>query len=57
MSNQRANVKNPNNPEYVIDHKNSIRQLQRIQSRTVHQEERLRELQRENSQATTLQRQ
>lgn len=51
MSNQRADVKNPNNQAYVVDHKNSIRQLQRTPDRSPKQEVRLRELQRETSMA------
>ena len=52
---QKSDVHNPYTTDYILDHKNTIRQLQRIVSRTSEQEERLREIQRELSHALTLQ--
>jgi len=50
-NNQRSNVKNPNNPAYIQDHKNTIKQLQRIFDKTSNQVERQKECQRELSKA------
>ena len=52
---QMSDVHNPYTTDYILDHKNTIRQLQRIVGRTPEQEERLREVQRELSHALTLQ--
>lgn len=52
---QRSDVHNPYTTDYILDHKNTIRQLQWIIGRTPEQEERLREVQRELSYAFTLQ--
>lgn len=52
---QKSDVHNPYTTDYILDHKNTIRQLQRIVGRTPEQEERLREVQRELSHALTLQ--
>lgn len=52
---QMSDVHNPYSQDYVLDHKNTIRQLQRIVDRTPEQEERLRGAQRELSSALTLQ--
>lgn len=52
---QKSDVHNPYTTDYIFDHKNTIRQLQRIVGRTPEQEERLREVQRELSYAFTLQ--
>lgn len=52
---QMSDVHNPYTTDYILDHKNTIRQLQRIVGRTLEQEERLREVQRELSHALTLQ--
>lgn len=52
---QMSDVHNPYTTDYILDHKNTIRQLQRIEGRTLEQEERLREVQRELSYAFTLQ--
>ena len=52
---QKSDVHNPYTTDYILDHKNTIRQLQRIVGRTSEQEERLREIQRELSRALTLQ--
>lgn len=54
-SDQMSDVHNPYTTDYILDHKNTIRQLQRIVGRTPEQEERLREVQRELSRALTLQ--
>lgn len=54
-SDQMSDVHNPYATDYILDHKNTIRQLQRIVGRTPEQEERLREVQRELSRALTLQ--
>lgn len=54
-SDQMSDVHNPYTTDYILDHKNTIRQLQRIVGRTPEQEERLREVQRELSNALTLQ--
>ena len=52
---QMSDVHNPYTTDYILDHKNTIRQLQRIVGRTPEQEERLRNVQRELSHALTLQ--
>lgn len=50
-NNQRSNVKNPNNPAYILDHKNTIRQLQRISDKSPNQVKKQKECQRELSKA------
>ncbi len=52
---QKSDVHNPYTTDYILDHKNTIRQLQRIVGRTPEQEERLRDVQRELSSAFLLQ--
>lgn len=48
---QRSNVKNPNNLAYILDLKNTIKQLQRISDKTPNQVERQKECQRKLSKA------
>ena len=48
---QRSTVKNPTSSEFIVDKKNSVRQMQKIADKTPEQEDRMKNHQRDLSKA------